>query len=579
MKKVVYIIGLCIFLAGNYSCSDDHLNEKPLDFFSPENSYVTADDYQKAINELYRQVRWICYCDAEYKVYLTGTDMAHDGRYQLTARFGGHTNYLVPTNGDVYRHWNNWYKVSANANTIISRVQETDLTDGEKDLITAEAKFFRAFAYRFLVYLWGGVPLVTEEATSPKTDYVRASKEEVLSQIAADALDAANGLPKITEVVDGKISNLVAYHLLAETYISLGRYDDAIIAASEVINDPNTGLMTQRFGSMANEDPHDELLKFTQPGDPYWDLFRRSNQDRSSGNKESLWNIKFVPDVQGGNQSSGGIPGNVGNSDAGYGSGLLERHAGPVAWMLFLDPDGNAGTLGLPESSYNSGGAGVAQMRNTDYYLYDLWQDDWDNDIRNAPHNIVRDFIYNNPASAYYGKSAIGEFKSPTWESQIWRWWPYPTKITTPGQHPDECYVDKEKNQIKSTCGSTYRDHYMMRLAETYLIRAEAYLGKGDLQNAANDINMVRSRAKAKPVAPANVNIDYILDERGRELTYEEPRRITLHRVGKHVERVRRCNTLNRDEIQDHHGLWPIPYAEIERNKDAVLEQNPGYVN
>jgi len=76
-----------------------------------------------------------------------------------------------------------------------------------------------------------------------------------------------------------------------------------------------------------------------------------------------------------------------------------------------------------------------------------------------------------------------------------------------------------------------------------------------------------------------SITLDYILDERASELVYEEPRKRTLHRVGKLVESVRKCNTLNKDEIQNHHGLWPIPYDEIERNKDAVLEQNPGYVN
>jgi hypothetical protein len=117
----------------------------------------------------------------------------------------------------------------------------------------------------------------------------------------------------------------------------------------------------------------------------------------------------------------------------------------------------------------------------------------------------------------------------------------------------------------------------MLRLSETYLLRAEAYLGNGDLVNAAKDINAVRERAKATPVSSDDVTIDYILDERARELVYEEPRRITLHRTGKLVERVRKYNALNKDEIQDFHGLWPIPYSFIEANTDVVIEQNPGY--
>ena len=118
---------------------------------------------------------------------------------------------------------------------------------------------------------------------------------------------------------------------------------------------------------------------------------------------------------------------------------------------------------------------------------------------------------------------------------------------------------------------------YLLRLPETYLLRAEAFWRKGDLASAAADINVVRSRAKATPVTPEEVNLDYILDERARELIFEEQRRITLHRTQTLVERVRKYNDMNRDEIKDHHGLWPIPYAEIEANVDVVIDQNPGY--
>ena len=584
MRNLIKILkyGLLSFLfIFNLSCNEkEFLEEVPLDFFSPENSYVTAEDFESAITELYSRVRFCAYRTSSSSgsyPYLTSTDIAQDGRSQLnsSARFGGHSVYLVPTNSTVEAHWNMWYKLIANANTIISRVDDSEMTEEEKKEVVAEAKFMRAFGYRYLVYLYGGVPLNLEEVTSPKTDYTRATKEEVLNQIVEDISEAANVLPGIGEVADGKISNLVALHFLAETYIALGEYGKAITAATTVIDDPNTSLMTERFGSMANQDPSDRYLNFSQAGDVYWDLFRVGNQNRSSGNKEALWVIQYDVDVTGGNLTSTGNQ-SVVNTTRSESANVLERIAGPVAWMTYKDPDGAEGALGSPQSNYNSGGAGVSLMRNTDWFLYDLWESDWDNDIRNAPHNIVRDFVYNNPNSAYYGKSSV-QYPSPTWISQNWRWYPYPSKITTPGQHPDELYKDKENEILSTTAGSTYRDNYMLRLSETYLLRAEAYLGNGDLVNAAKDINAVRERAKATPVSSDDVTIDYILDERARELVYEEPRRITLHRTGKLVERVRKYNALNKDEIQDFHGLWPIPYSFIEANTDVVIEQNPGY--
>lgn len=584
MNKLIKILSsglLILSLSLNSSCNEEEfLKEVPMDFFSPENSFVTEDDFESAITELYSRVRFCAYQTHGTSggfPYLNSTDIAHDGRYETTSgpRFGGHTTCLVPTNSTITAQWNSWYKLISNANSVISRIENVELPEEIKRQFTAEAKFMRAFGYRYLVYLYGGVPLNLEEVTTPKKDYTRATKEEVLNQIIKDATEAAEALPGIDEVIDGKVSNLVAYHLLAETYISLQKYDEAIQAASIVINDPNTSLMTNRFGSMADQDPYDKYLKFTQPGDVYWDLFRVNNQNRSSGNKEALWVIQYEPDVLGGILTSSGSW-SAKNTQRGESANILERIAGPVAWMTFVDPDGKEGMLQKPQSNYNSGGHGVSLMKNTEWFLYDLWESDWDNDIRNAPHNIVRDVVYNNPNSAYYGLSAV-EYPSSTWINQKWRWYPYPSKITTPGQHPDELYEDKENSILKSTAGSTYRDNYMFRLSETYLLRAEAYLGKGDLINAAKDINIVRERAKARPISPDEVTLDYILDERARELVYEEPRRITLHRTGKLVERVRKYNDLNKNEIQDHHGLWPIPHSCIEANTDAIIEQNPGY--
>jgi hypothetical protein len=148
------------------------------------------------------------------------------------------------------------------------------------------------------------------------------------------------------------------------------------------------------------------------------------------------------------------------------------------------------------------------------------------------------------------------------------------------GDHPAELWVADQTVPGSITMeggpsNTTYANIYRMRLAETYLIRAEAYLGNGDNANAAADINMVRSRSQAPDVAPGDVDIDYILDERARELAFEENRMQTLCRLGKLVERNRLHNTLN--DLYDHQNLWPIPYSEIQKNTEVELTQNPGY--
>ncbi|HBL74145.1 MAG: glycan metabolism protein [Bacteroidetes bacterium GWF2_42_66] len=569
MKNITKTIkyGLfCFLFILNFSCNEQRfLEEDPLDFYSLDNSYITSDNFESALTDLYARVRKIHFANSQYSFsHLLATDIAKHAR-GTSDRFGDYDVWMVPTNAMVKYHWVEWYKVISNANTIISRLDNSKLTNEQKSAVAAEAKFFRAFAYRYLVYLYGGVPLILEEVTSPRINYTRATKEETLNQIVMDLTEATKNLPSNDKVKDGKVSNIVASHYLAETYISLQKYDEAIVAASTVIDDPNTSLMTSRFGTRANEAPWDDFLDFKSQGDVFWDLFQPRNQNRSSGNKEALWVAQMEVDVPGGYLITTAASNN-----------RLEQWAGPVHYQTYKDPDGKEGMGELGRSNYNTGGRGNSFLMNTDFWIYTLWESDWNNDIRNAPHNIIRDTKYTNVNSAWYDSSAV-KYPSPTWLNQKWRWYPWPSKITTPQTHPDNIYQDKENRFLKAIAGTTYKDMYYLRLAETYLLRAEAYLGKGDKLNAASNINVVRERSHASPISSNEVTLDYILDERARELVYEEQRRITLCRTGKLVERVRKYNDLNSDEIKDFHNLWPIPQTEIEANKDVVIEQNPGY--
>ena len=161
----------------------------------------------------------------------------------------------------------------------------------------------------------------------------------------------------------------------------------------------------------------------------------------------------------------------------------------------------------------------------------------------------------------------------------------YQSKCTTPGNHPDALYSNKANLSLKGDAGVTYTDQYMFRLAETYLLRAEGYMNLNKKDLAAKDINEVRDRAHAKPADESEIDMDYILDERMRELGIEEKRRLTLMRTQTLYDRVMKCNPYyanpetNGDGVgmQKHYNIWPIPQSAIEANTDAILEQNPGY--
>ncbi|WP_373517038.1 RagB/SusD family nutrient uptake outer membrane protein [Pricia sp.] len=551
-KTKVLSLTLVLFIA---SCSEsEFLDEEPLDFFDPTTSFVSAENFESSLIDLYAKKRDMHYGGDDITMHLiAGTDIFFNARETADDnRFGSFVSVLNPTKQTPLYYWTRNFKIISNANTVIAKLEESELVPEEKLKIEAEARLFRGLAYRDLVYLFGGVPTVTEELTEPKTDFVRAAKVEVLNLILDDAEFAATIMPNISDVQDGRLSNLVAQHLLAETYISLGNYADAITAASVVIEDPNTALMTERFGSLSGEE-----------GDVYWNLFRVGNQNRSSGNTEALWVAQMEVDIPGGLLDGGGNAGNV-----------YERNHVPAIWTL-NDPDGNNGFLGA-RSDDNVGGRGVSFVRGTPLMETTLWQSDFDNDIRNSQYNIQRTLVYDNPESAFVGQSAL-EFPGSVIQSADWRWYPWLTKATTPGQHPVNLYSNQELGLLNNGAGSTYRDQYYLRLAETYLLRAEAYMMNGNLDLAAADINVVRVRSGATLVTAGEVDLDNILDERARELGYEEQRRITLQRTGKLVERVREYNPFNASEIQDFHGLWPIPAKEIEANINGNLEQNPGY--
>jgi len=547
-----------------FSCNESEiLEEVPLDFASPENSFVTIGDFNSSVYALYDNLR-VMLSASEHRPldYLYGTDIGYNGAQQLNQRFGSYLATLTPSSTQTEYHWRQYYKIISSANIILDRLPDSELTDEQKAKIEAEARLFRGLSYRNLGYLYGGVPIELEAVSSPKTDYERASRTAVYEQAVADLDFAAKNLPGVTEVEDGQVSDLAAYHLLAETYVALERWSDAITAATVVIDDPATALMTERFGSRQGE-----------PGDVYWDLFRRGNQNRGSGNTEGIWVFQQEIDVLGGAIFSG--------SRAGA---QLERDHAPRPYAFSVkDPSGVSPFLPLGVS-YTSG-RGIGRLRGTDHLNYGIWQSDW-NDMRNSEHNFIRDVAFNNPESEWYGQmiSDYMELFRQSNEDTIRRFYPFQSKVFTPGNHPPELFVDPVLQTLNaSTTGSTYTDQYFIRLAETYLLRAEAHLGNGDATSAAADINVVRSRANAIAVTPGEIDIDYILDERMRELGVEEKRRLTLNRLGLLYDRTNRyCNgnpvaTNFGCDVQPYHNLFPIPFSEIESNTGAVLEQNPGY--
>ena len=588
MKKYLILSMFAAFLLTG--CNEDKfLEEKPLDFNSASNSYETAADYDAAITELYFLTR-----EEFYTTYDRTTDLSKFADMWITADplKSNVVADLSPSGAMAKFYWDENYKLIAQANTVIGRLPNSSkLTDDEKKVYEAKARFFRALAYRTLVLLYGDVPLQLEEVSTPKTDYVRESKDKVKAQVVEDLEFAAANLPEINTVKDGEISKPAANMLLAEMYLATGDNDKAINAASAVINNPNLALMKNRFGSQAKED-----------GDVFYDLFRPNNQNRASGNTEGIWVIQFETNIEGGGNNTSHFFWNPG-------SFWGERFFAPqVDKFQLIKPDGTRLQLFDWPIGDMTGGRGIGTHYATNHLYNEIWADDFD-DMRNSEYNWPRRFkihrtnvLDDNPEL----KAAMPDGYFDLENTVLPDGWSmetgfaggvaattqlpnrfmcgYSTKMTTPFHHPDAQYQNKETYQLAGTGGKTYTDQYFFRLAEAYLLRAEAYVNKGDKNKAADDINELHKRANAKPCTADQMNLDYILDERLRELTCEEKRRLTLSRVGKLAERIKKYNpyfsaaySADNKDYDAHFDLLPIPLSAIQANKDAKLEQNPGY--
>jgi hypothetical protein len=146
--------------------------------------------------------------------------------------------------------------------------------------------------------------------------------------------------------------------------------------------------------------------------------------------------------------------------------------------------------------------------------------------------------------------------------------------------------MNKHSDPTRATAMETRssRDMFIIRIAEMYLIAAEASMQSGNMTEAVDYMNRLRTKRAipgkeaAMQIAASDMNIDFILEERGRELIGECLRWFDLKRTGKLVEYVQLYNFEARDNIRPYHTVRPIPQTQLDAviNKDE-FKQNPGY--
>ncbi len=557
-------VALAVALAGT-SCSDSFLDEKMYSNYGTNVSDVTAK-----IQGLHYQFGEILgWSDQQgfCGIWQDGTDVGAPGDVQGVEIPFYKYSQLNAENSGVNFYWKQLYRMINNANQIIAANSTTESAKAE----VAEAKFFRAWCYDQLVTLWGAVPLLTEAATAPTTNYTRQPVTEVDAQIEQDLTDAIADLPEVTEVKkESRINKDAARMLAAQAYLRMGLRDGSYYAKAESVITPtitggNYKLIEARYGKFTGES-----------GDYYHDMFRWGNQRRSQGNTEGVWTFEEE------------YSSNVSNGTIGA---PQQRRNWVAAFHKLSDFMQNADSLG---------GRGNGRLRLSNYVKYGVFEK---GDIRNSNYNIRRTIFCNkqpNAAKATIGINANGYWETD--ESKIVK------RVTIGLGDRVYCHESDTLNVLYPHCTkwgaydtsddfgwSMVKDFPIMRFAEAYLLRAEARCRQGNKQGAAEDINVLRDRAfkdyrlivpEAGKVSAADIDINFILDERIRELVGEENRRYTLVRTGELTNRVNMMTTKwaekeTTKQIEGYnaaiHTLLPIPLSDIQLNKDAVLEQNPGY--
>jgi hypothetical protein len=568
MKKILFAIYILTMGTVLFSCKKSFLDEDPLSIYTPDNSLQTSAQFQQAINNVYNGVRNIYMGNINLDTYFGlyyATDFAFNATdYEPAAKLNAYKATMVPSYFIPQNIWTAFYKIITNANLIISRVPNaTQLSDADKNSFLGQALFFRAWSYNILANLFGGVPLELNELIEPRYDYVRASRDEVYQQCKNDLQQATTLLKNINEVSDGVVNKQIAQHILTEVLISLKDYDGAIASATSVINYSGVSLMKSRFGRRA-----------TTAGDVYRDLFEYNNQNYSTGNREGLLVIQTAL-----------------NNPAAVGDQTAWAIVPGLGGLRFTETGTNTRRNVLFNGNFvdSISSNGVGWIRPTAHFLYEIWTP---GDIRNSSYNIVRDIRISGAPSTSpdYGKWYVKDgYKNKVlpgdFRDTIRNFYPVIRKtspsagdfIAAAGPAVLTNTTNPFGGFLLNGASRLFMQKYMARVAETYLLRAEAYLGKSQLQKAADDINVLRNRANATPATAAEMNMDYILDERLRELYMEEFRAVTLTRLGLLYDRDKRYNPRSGLTIEPYHNLWPIPTTEITQNTGAELKQNDGY--
>jgi starch-binding outer membrane protein, SusD/RagB family len=567
MKKIFSIKSLrflCLstFLLISQSCQDV-LKETVISAIG--NDYInTPAGFNAAINSAYASLRGYYGTQmgltvSEYgtDLYATGADGGYKGFHFYDAQLNSQVDWLALI-------WDELYRGINTCNAVIERAPKaTGLSDALKKQRVAEMKFLRAHYYFLLFQQFGGVDLRLTETLAPSKVTSRASDADMYKAIIADLEGALPDLEAKKASTDyGRATKPAAEHLLARVYLTKAMssskasddYSKAAAYASSVINNYGFKLLpdfANVFAQGAGEINDEVIFAVQYTSDVLTTAAPaplNNNQDgNTQGNNLHLF-FGMQYDVQAGMQR-----------DIAYGRPF--KRLRPTKYCIET----------------------VFGERVNDSRYKKTFRDTW---LSNLPGTYNTAF---DPSKAKVTfKAGDTAIYMPGFEMSAADRAKKPYQVLVPSAYSEALFptlikfMDPLRPDRTWTAGS--RDFLAFRLADTYLMLAEAQLFLNKIPEATAAVNVVRTRAAfpgktaAMQITDSQMTMDFLMEERGRELAGEQIRWMDLKRWGKLVERVKLYNP-QASTIKDFHNVRPIPQSQIDRSEGGGtgFPQNPGY--
>ncbi len=481
----------------------------------------------------------------------------------------------------------------------------TGLDAATKAQYLAQAKFLRAFYYFYLVQNWGDVPLHLTYITAPSTADSRQPMADVYTQIIKDLTDASTQLPAISPVIataanpfGGKAAAQgAALYLLGKVYLTRG-YTAAGSAAdftqaATILSNLITNKATYGFNLYpdfaqafwkANDYGTEVIFNSDHSSDTKYGEYIAGSSGNNGNNLLPWFNRPNYPTfaINASINGSGAL--------ALSGSTMMTRDVNNGRPYIRMRP--NNALLSNPTLSSVTGyvvGQAFADIVNDSRYDK-TFQTVWIANTANVTGTRGTLTVGVDTAIWIPPYEVAG---APTARNGA----PFKGIIIPPSLQSNSFFPAVRKFDDSTRTGvndPSTRTVQIFRFSDAYLLCAEAYFKAGDNVNAAKYLNVVRERAAfrttntaaqnaaaalAMDILPSQVTIDFILDERTRELYGEGSRWWDLQRTGQLVARVKKWNPVEAGgHIQSFHALRPIPQNEIDLvTSGPKFPQNPGY--